>query len=720
MTYAIRRVLVLCLALACAAAGQYSAYAQTSCSITTDETLQVPIGTTHVYLYWTAATTSCYATDGYFRDGSKETYETTGQSPSWSLTVLGPDGSTLTKQQGVIAISETTLGCNPYLNHCPPPPPCPQNTPPVTGQQYIDVTTLTAQHDVTLTLRVTKTSAIAKTTHIDPLGNRQVGPTCHYGPALASGFGRPDINIPEILWTDSRMLAHLPESDLPSSRFQRQSDDVFGNLPLGNRPQFLLTFNVVNMKPNDPIWLRVIDPPDPSAYSALARASDNEDTSGGVLYALNGGQATIGLPLQVVPDPDTHNVQVVLEGTNSAIGDNYQIIGSVDPPGANGAFPCEAYGNCPKTAVITVWKRLYYEVAKMAKQGAFLADNVTPSPNCGPTSNPCLISLRSVAINGVDFVTPGATLTLIGTGGTANMGSVSHISETVTVAQDEPGFPAVQPILGTNNFSVRLTSSPQHSYEGGASRFTTMYDAVVIPSAGTWDLDASAATALLAESFIEYAPTPGGSAVVPYVGMINISDAVHLKRWFLNIDDPSQGFKPLPNQRYLLAAGSALVTPACGTQLGDRIYPMRFSLVYENSIHGLASGTEGSFLPTSNVRSQPETLPSGCVGVTINNVFNRAAADLEVSAVAHEASHQFSVNHSNGGTPLNPQEDGSGHCIGRQAYDNPGYVCLMDSRFPQSAPAQQLIDRSFHFHWISGTPPNSEYSTLRDEPYPWN
>jgi len=129
------------------------------------------------------------------------------------------------------------------------------------------------------------------------------------------------------------------------------------------------------------VWLRVIDPADPSDYIPLARrtAGDNRDPllPKGVLMpegCANCGTPG-GTPLQVTSGPGAA-VSVILEGTARFAGDNYQIEASLDP-----SFTCAGAGEggsniCPRSVLVTAWKRMYVETSAMFRRGSFLTEEL--------------------------------------------------------------------------------------------------------------------------------------------------------------------------------------------------------------------------------------------------------------------------------------------------------------------------------------------------------
>jgi len=145
-----------------------------------------------------------------------------------------------------------------------------------------------------------------------------------------------------------------------------RSDDGYPS-PLQQHDRQITVDGFVTNSANVPIagktvYFRMIDPPDPSPYVVAggdSRAGDNVDGAG----TLNAFSA--------VSDASGH-VSVDLTVTDHVAGDNYQLEASLDP-----SFNCGSAG-CPKSATYTAWKRVYVEVNKMFRHGAFLTADTKP------------------------------------------------------------------------------------------------------------------------------------------------------------------------------------------------------------------------------------------------------------------------------------------------------------------------------------------------------
>jgi hypothetical protein len=151
--------------------------------------------------------------------------------------------------------------------------------------------------------------------------------------------------------------------------------------------------------PGVPIQLEIMDPPDLAAYApddgwsggldptpATAPSppylgNDNKASSG---YYLSDGVTSPANPLVVTPgDEGLYTVQLIIPPTSS--GDNFQIkVTKVDP---SGTVLNERVGAW--STVLTAWKRVYVERAKMFRRGGVLVSPYGPrEPGCGDMGEP--------------------------------------------------------------------------------------------------------------------------------------------------------------------------------------------------------------------------------------------------------------------------------------------------------------------------------------------
>jgi hypothetical protein len=150
----------------------------------------------------------------------------------------------------------------------------------------------------------------------------------------------------------------------------------------GERPRFRFRGGVTATtgSPEADVWLRVVDPADPSLYLPTHNINDNQDPSPkGVLMprgcADPSCRAPSGEPLQIHAAPGG-TVEVELEATDRYAGDNYYLEASFDAQ-----FTCAIAGPdgadaCARSGLVTAWKRMYLETDEMYRNSQLLADKV--------------------------------------------------------------------------------------------------------------------------------------------------------------------------------------------------------------------------------------------------------------------------------------------------------------------------------------------------------
>ncbi|HEV7486811.1 MAG TPA: hypothetical protein VGQ65_14130 [Thermoanaerobaculia bacterium] len=504
-----------------------------------------------------------------------------------------------------------------------------------------------------------------------------------------------------------------PNYPSPFQRWKNDPNDHFNGVTLGDKPQMFIRGKANGVQPGKKIWLKLIDPPDLSAYVAQVSPStgnDNKDDSA-KLYGADGHHAKTGKALPVVVDSDSR-FEVVLEGAKNDAGDNYKVMASLAKPDDNDVFACEATSTCTLTPEITVWKRQYFEQAQMVTQGAFLAQNIVGSTESCTTSNPCVIHFRSVDVDDRRVIRPGTQLTLMSMGpiGTSVAGAPFH--EDVTV---DANLPSGKSVLRDDDgtWAVRLTSRPQNNYYGHQQTSRVSLDAVAVRDdsgvINAFSINSGVAKNLLKDAFIEYADAaPVAWPYIPYVGVANEGEEALLgKRWFQHA---SRGFNPVaePYHRLIVAAKRADVRGDCSTNLGrthreEDNDSWRLSVIYE---YTLQLGATNPFrrIYTLSPDQGDTRLPLACIDKTVAGLYHRDATTVEQLDVAHEVVHQYGVN-----TPAPPGVT-KGHC-NRQEYTG-HFICLMNQTWPGSAVDAQITLDGAKLHYLPGGV-DSEYTDVR-------
>ncbi len=193
---------------------------------------------------------------------------------------------------------------------------------------------------------------------------------------------------------DAKMLAHKYEGgpdDVYFSRFQRTTPVPASN----SAPQFDITGAVTGAPAgaDRTIYFKLIDPPDTADYVKSAgddHNGDNADAAAFILTLDGSASAGVGGVLETTWDAAT-KAHIILQGSDHAAGDNYQIEASFDKD-----FKCESTPDhpCAKSAVITVWKRFYVEDHTCS--GAAPSSRVPSSPM--PATSSSKIFRRSIPV----------------------------------------------------------------------------------------------------------------------------------------------------------------------------------------------------------------------------------------------------------------------------------------------------------------------------------
>jgi hypothetical protein len=205
-------------------------------------------------------------------------------------------------------------------------------------------------------------------------GWEYVDVTVHYEPPRVVQFDVTN-ETPEL---QRRMVIHNSRSNYPyPSVNQVATSDI-------ERPQYTISGHVTSGSHGveADLWLRVLDPADPSPYlpSDMQHENDNMDTKPrGTLLAIS--CAAPCLPSDTIQVHTTADgaFSVRLEGTDRYAGDNYMI-----EAGDDAEFSCTSGGParsniCARSGTITAWKRIFVEKQKMLRNGISLTADAHPS-----------------------------------------------------------------------------------------------------------------------------------------------------------------------------------------------------------------------------------------------------------------------------------------------------------------------------------------------------
>jgi hypothetical protein len=411
------------------------------------------------------------------------------------------------------------------------------------------------------------------------------------------------------------------------------------------------------------VYLKVIDPPDTAPYRGGDAVNGDND---GAQAQLTGGSS--GLSISMQTDQQGRFEATLLVNSRTA-GDNYQIVGSATPN-----FTC--IGVCPRTAVLTLWKRIYVEEEHMFKQGAFLNDVA----NAGGTEIPIddATPFQNLA--------PGTTLELIHADSGIGEGFYFDFVTFKSTHQRSNGKWVID-IDPASEFSRDYGAPPP---QGAANQYLElMRDGVGIVDAGTYEVNQAYLAPLFTTMFVDMKPARQTVTEVPYVPQFDDTERILFAgRWLQDGTATSvTGRKANPNVFHRIGGTQSpikIVPGGYGAELGVTSVGgnANDSLIFDKRIQDLASGQV--FTPTGLL------MGSDYIGLdpfVING-----------ETTAHETVH-FWV-HAGG-------VDNQGHCS-EVSYRDPQLNCLMHTDYHGAGHADGIVD--LHY-LLNGA--DSEYMTVR-------
>lgn len=446
------------------------------------------------------------------------------------------------------------------------------------------------------------------------------------------------------------------------------------------------------------VYFRATDPPDTSTYvpSNAQTAGDNADGPG----RINGRAANV----TAVSDP-AGRVSITLNTTDHAGGDNYQIEASTNPD-----FSCA--GGCPKSAVYTAWKRVYFEESMMFRRGSHVSLS-TPS-EAGTAeiwvddTRPFRSGQTVRLIHGPRFEQPAAVPT--GVPGFDVLDPLGlfyeedHLIDVIPVATNAQGqtVPAHLRLQGTDVLNHTYLADRSFVRRAEDKPVLILADFVGVVGSGRdfYRADPSLLGPLYADAFVEYVATTSPVPELPLEPIMPATQWAWLgNKWFFNAVRPGAGVmvRALPNHQHLLGAAETepgLAPPQNGlpaqpgTRLGDTIadHGSNLSYVWVGRIERAVR--------------EPQQL-----------IFGASATLATQETTVHELTHQW---HTNRGFP-------GEHCT-EDRYQHDGLWCLMhqpaqgqDRRNARNT-ADGLV--SLHYRVGPGGVVDSEYRTIRLTPEP--
>lgn len=173
------------------------------------------------------------------------------------------------------------------------------------------------------------------------------------------------------------------------------------------------------------VYFRLIDPPDTANYAIKAGDAQPGDNADG-LGSINGSSTA------TATSDGNGKIYVTLQVSDYAAGDNYQIEASLDKD-----FKCSP-APCQKSIVYTAWKRIYVEMHKMFKVGAFIKESVTPGD-------------KRIIVDTANGFPPAPFKVRLIHAGTVESPTADYYSETVEVVDVRPVTDGVALILSGEN-----------------------------------------------------------------------------------------------------------------------------------------------------------------------------------------------------------------------------------------------------------------------------
>lgn len=433
-----------------------------------------------------------------------------------------------------------------------------------------------------------------------------------------------------------------------------------------------------------PVYLLLTDPRDTAPY----RGTDAHDGDN------NGTPATLS----------STNVQADAQGRFEATltihsrtaGDNYQVVGSDNPN-----FNCG--GLCPRSAVITLWKRTYVEDVSMFNSGAFITDAADAGTTTFGVTDPLPFQ----------NLTPGAPLKLIHADAGFGEGFYWEIVYFRGMQRDATGRWNItvdadpnltgQPL--TRDYGTAVGGAHAASYLPWAP---LLRDAVGIIGDGTYSASTAFVDSTLGDAYVEMHQLPVIIDEVPHLDNVpglpdNIQYSDH---WFehsqatTHTANPNVLHRVAANQSPLFRIAAQQGTPAgWGFDVGATIVGggHNVSFIFDQRIMDLSVG--------------PVVGPRGILlGAQYQNT---NSAVVNARTTAHETVH-FWVRQQRPGIT-----DAQGHCQAVQ-YDDSSLTCLMH----EAAGANGLDSAHIHMHYLvrPGGVADSEYLIIRSaaDPVPQN
>jgi hypothetical protein len=518
-----------------------------------------------------------------------------------------------------------------------------------------------------------------------PLPQTQNGAVPHFDFPDLSGIGGGTCTTPPC---DNRILASIAPWDHYESRYQEPS-------PTPGTVRFKVRGTILDYVTRQPktgtVYLRLDDPDDTAPYVVAAGDAHSPNVGACATFAGSTPGTACQAAFAVQADANgrfeaTVTAPIPVAGAahaTAAAGNNYQITASADP-----AFPCVGLNPCAKSAVFTLWKRVYVEEEHMFRNGAFIVARAPAKTSEIPVSSDA--PFRSL--------TPGVSRLRLVHANTGAPGD-SFYADTVTfqaIAQDGAGGWIVR-ILGSlpRAYGETLPAGTRPPVNG------LLRDGVGVLQDGTYDPNTVYTSQLLESAFVELQP-------VPPLAVTETPYAREIPLWYM----PYYSSRWL-QRRATTAPASALSVPAADNVF-HRIGIAQMPLVQpsppktdwgaELGVTVVGGGIHYSAINVQRITDLAAGIVRDRNGKRVGPQYrDLPAVTLNGETTAHETAHFWVPR---GGS------DGHGHCI-HTRWQRDGLNCLMHEEYTGRGLADGLVDLHYENH--GG---DSEYMKIRWAPDP--
>jgi hypothetical protein len=416
--------------------------------------------------------------------------------------------------------------------------------------------------------------------------------------------------------------------------------------------------------------MKVDDPADSSTYRSNPVANDNNDTAAGTLglSPTDSGGKTLQFSA-----PAEGVVNLYLNTTGFAAGDNYKVKASSSPNViTDPQFFCGATF-CQETPVITAWKRVYLEKKRMFRAGALVVDTVPAGQNQATVQLPSGVTFRA-----------GDAVRLVHAprldGG--ELFRQFYFEDAVITAVDRVAGSKTQKIL---TFGAPLAHEYTNDDSTSARGLTDgISDGIGLIATGFYERNENYMDGAFQPAFVELSSLTTQVTEVPYMPMI--PDMTKLaNKWF----EHSPAFGPDrrgdDNVKHVLAGSGS----AAGRGLDLREWG--------------ATATISAAFPNANASWTYVEAIERAVRQHSNPLRGLDPVKVNGENCVHEFAHTFAVDY----VTFSPDR---GHCSQMMAL-RPTLACTMNKDTIRD-------DDTVGFHWVSDQ--DSEYITIRrrTEPLP--